>query len=159
MMNYVDGKNANMNKTTPISLKWKCGPAIYLVSSLLILIAIIGVINSSLGVSIFFGFWGFLVILHLLMTPRRIIVHVEKVEINYFGRTTIILKKNIKKISKFRYPPCWYYVRIIQNRGLKKNGVFEKLPIVVYGEQKPYYNLKPSKAYDIVEEIENWLQN
>ena len=159
MMNYVDGKNANMNETTPISLKWKCGPAIYLVSSLLILIAIIGVINSSLGVSIFFGFWGFLVILHLLMTPRRIIVHVEKVEINYFGRTTIILKKNIKKISKFRSPPCWYYVRIIQNRGLKKNGVFEKLPIVVYGEQKPYYNLKPSKAYDIVEEIENWLQN
>ena len=148
-----------MNEASTISLEWKCGPAIYLISSLLIIIAIIGMINSPLGGSLFFGSWGILVILHLLITPKRIIIHNEKLEINYFGRNTIILKNHIKRISKFRYPPCWYYFRILQNRGLKKIRIFERLPIAVYGEQKPYYNLEPNKAYDIVKEIESWLQN
>lgn len=96
-----------------------------------------------------------------LLSPKRIVINADILSILLIGRTINIQKSNIVKINAFKLRGVrgrLYYFKIISNRPISIRCRYEMFPIFVQYNLKPYYDLEPSRIYDIVEVIENWFK-
>ena len=115
--------------------------------------------DIPLAFQIFFSLWIILFFIMVLRSPRRIEIEGDSIKIKWLLGKTNLIKNDIKKIVKWKAPNSYFVFWIIHKKPYslwKGTNIF---PIIVGWTQKPYYNLEPSKVYDIVEMIEAWINN
>jgi len=158
-------KNENQEELAVNYREWKSptyifvGFIIFLLFGIFILYETFIDSEKDLGSIFFFTGWVSLIILMILITPKRIEIDDNELTITWIGRKSIFIKNSVNRISKFKYPAMIYFFRIIENNERQRFHVFEKLPILVNYELEPYYKLEPGRIYNVVEEIDKWVCN
>ena len=156
-------KNENQKELAVNYREWKSpthlfvGLIIFLLFGIFILYRTFNDSEGELVAIFLFTGWVLLIVLMLLITPKRIEIDDNELTITWIGRKSIFIKSSVNRISKFKYPAMIYFFRIIENNERQKLNVFRKLPILVNYELEPYYKLEPSRIYNVVEEIEKWV--
>lgn len=157
-----NGKKMELDRK---KIEWINGSAFWLAlffgHVILIIFLIVVYINTPKA----FFFFGIIacspVFILPLLLPKRIVIDADILSISLIGRTINIRKSDIAKINAFKLRGVrgrLYYFKIISNRPLSIRFGYEMFPIFIQYDLKPYYNLEPSRIYDIVEVIENWFK-
>jgi len=107
----------------------------------------------------FFTIWSLLILFMILITPKRIVMSDNQLNITWIGRRETFKRGSVSKISKFKYPAMIYFLRIIQEEPFPNRNLSKKLPILVNWELEPYYKLEPNRVYNIVDEMEKWIRD
>ena len=139
----------------PRSYFWAC-----LIFAILVASMAIGFFYESKGFFTYLLVFLFILIVFMLRMPKRIRIDEDTLIISWITGTKKIKKENIKSIikKKCKYATGqWYYFRILLNKPFSIKIIYETAPMIVTYEIEPYYNLEPSKIYDIVEEIAKWF--
>ena len=157
-------EDINSKKTSyEQKIEYKCSSGLWLGMVLFLLFIAIFISqlffepDVPLAFKIFISFWILLAIIMFLRSPMRIEIEGDSLKIKWlFGKSNFI-KNDIKKIVKWKAPNSYYTFWIVSKKQCFLWWRTNIFPIVVDWTQKPYYNLEPSKVYDIVENIEDWL--
>ena len=114
--------------------------------------------NVTLTFQMFISLWIIFFIILVVRSPKKITIKADMLTIIWLLGKSNILKSEVKKIVKWKAPNRYYVFWIIRKKTsfiMKGTNLF---PIFVDWTQKPYYDLEPSKVYDIVEKIEFWIK-
>jgi uncharacterized integral membrane protein len=126
-----------------------------------IIVLIVVYINMPKAFFLFGIIWYSPLFILPLLSPKRIVIDADILSILLIGRTINIRKSDIARINAFKLRGVrgrFYYFKIISNRPISIRCRYEMFPIVIQYNLKPYYDLEPSRIYDIVEVIENWFK-